>query len=612
VPEAVVPFTVVQDEDTLEELVNRLNVADGIVWDVETTSTDQMQAKLVGIALAVNDEEGFYIPVGHEDGVQLPLDTVIEALRPPLTNPDIPKYAHNASYDIVVMKRYGIEVSPVTFDTMIAEWVRDPISRFLGLKNLARQYLGIQMTEIDVLLGKGKKQITMDQVAIDRAAPYAAADAVITYQAFNFLHDQLHQSEFGLDLFNQLEMPIIPIIATMQQAGVKLDTAFLAGMSERLAHKLTEIEERIYSYVEGDKFNINSPKQLNEVLFERLALPVEGLKKTSHGYSTDVNTLEILKNEHQIVQDILEYRELSKLKSTYVDALPELVNPDTDRVHTSYNQTGTSTGRFSSSNPNLQNIPIRTEIGREVRRAFVAPDDHVLLAVDYSQIELRVMAHISEDTTLIQAFKDGQDIHQATAAAVFDVSSDDVTYEQRSFAKRVNFGLMYGMGAYRLARDSNLTLAEAEGFIKTYFERLPGVERYITETKRLVRERGYVETLMGRRRYFPLLHQGKKGQRASGEERAAINMPIQGTAADILKKAMIDLSAALAKQQSESKMILQVHDELVLEVPKGELKTTTKLVTQIMEGAYTLSVPIVANASYGENWLDMEDVSLVV
>lgn len=612
VPEAVVPFSVIQDLAELESLVAKLNSAEGIVWDVETTSTDQMQAVLVGIALAVDEEEGFYVPVGHDEGEQLPLDTVVEAIRPALTNPNIPKYAHNASYDLVVMNRYGITVSPVTFDTMIAEWVRDPISRFLGLKNLARQYLGIQMTEIDELLGKGKKQVTMDKVAIDRAAPYAAADAVITYKAVNFLREALKKSEFGLGLFNELEMPIIPVIAAMEQAGVQLDTDFLASMSERLAKQLAEIKERIYSYVDGDKFNINSPKQLNEVLFEQLELPVEGLKKTSHGYSTDVNTLEILKDQHQIVQDILEYRELSKLKSTYVDALPELVNPQTQRVHTSYNQTGTSTGRFSSSNPNLQNIPIRTEIGREVRRAFVAPDGKMLLAVDYSQIELRVMAHISEDVTLIQAFKDGQDIHKATAAAVFDVSPEDVTYEQRSFAKRVNFGLMYGMGAFRLARDSNLTLAEAEGFIKTYFERLPGVERYISETKKIVRERGYVETLMGRRRYFPLLHQGKSGQRASGEERAAINMPIQGTAADILKKAMLELNAALVKEQLESKMILQVHDELVLEVPNDELQATTKLVKDIMEGAFTLKVPLVANASYGENWLDMEDVSLVV
>jgi len=611
-PPELVPTHIVRDQTALDELIVLLNQAEAIVWDVETTSIDQMQAVLVGISVAVDGEAGYYIPVGHRNGDQLPLDTVIEALRAPLTNPAIPKYAHNASYDLVVMRRYGIDVTPITFDTMIAEWVRDPISRYLGLKNLARQYLGVFMTEIRDLLGTGKKQISMDAVAVPRVAPYAAADAAITYRAASYLHEELKHDPGALKVFNELEIPLIPIIASMEQAGVKLDVPYLNIMSQDLAKQLSEIETRIYEISGFGEFNINSPKQLNQVLFEHLNLPVEGLKKTSYGYSTDVTTLEALRDKHKIIEHILEYRELSKLKSTYVDALPELINAKTGRVHTSYNQTGTATGRFSSSNPNLQNIPIRTQAGRDVRRAFVAPNGMLLLAVDYSQIELRVMAHISQDETLIEAFLQGQDIHQATAAAVYGVAPDTVTYEQRSFAKRVNFGLMYGMGAFRLARDSDLTLAEAEGFINTYFSRLPGVKAYIDNIKSEVREKGYVETLFGRRRYFPLLEQNKKGQRAAGEERAAINMPIQGSAADILKKAILDLAAALAAEKSQAQMILQVHDELVLEVPEDELEKTTRLVKSVMEGAFVLDVPLVANASYGRNWLDMQDISLTV
>jgi len=351
---------------------------------------------------------------------------------------------------------------------------------------------------------------------------------------------------------------------------------------------------------------------LNVVLFDTLKLPVEGLNKTTHGYSTNTVTLEILKNEHPIIDMIINYRELSKLKSTYVDALPELVNPATGRVHTSYNQTGSATGRFSSSNPNLQNIPIRTELGREVRRAFVAPDGYVFLAVDYSQIELRVMAHISQDATLIDAFKRDLDIHQATAATVHGIDPADVTYEQRSFAKRVNFGLMYGMGAFRLARDSDLTLAEAEGFIKTYFERMPGVEQYIKQTKAFVWEHGYTETLYGRRRDYPAIKVGQKSRSTASEERAAINMPIQGTAADILKQSMLNLYTRLNQESFDAAMTLQVHDELLLEVKEDQIHDVKALVVETMESALPdgkpLLVPLKANASYGKNWRDMEDM----
>ncbi len=621
----VVETIIVQDVAKLEDLVVTLNSASLIAFDTETTSIDQMTADLVGISLAVDSDTGYYIPVGHtvvgQDGQmdmfsepigdQLPLETVINALRPPLTNPDIVKVAHNAIYDIIVLQRYGIDVAPVTFDTMLAEWVTNPISKFLGLKSLVAHRLDITMTEITDLLGKGKNQKTMDLVDIDAAAPYAAADASMTYRLVEPLRDSLQQT--GLyQLFADMEIPLVPVVASMQYQGVTLDVDFLKEMSVRLTEQLDALEQTIYEMGGGGEFNINSPKQLNEVLFERLKLPVEGLQKTSLGYSTNAVTLDKLKSEHPIIGLIIEYRELSKLKSTYVDALPELVNPSTGRLHTSYNQTGSATGRFSSSNPNLQNIPIRTELGREVRRAFVAPEGYVLLAVDYSQIELRVMAHISADETLIDAFRQGLDIHSATAAIVHGIDPKDVSYEQRSFAKRVNFGLMYGMGAFRLARDSELTLSEAEDFVKTYFERLPGVERYIAETKEFVWENGYTETLYGRRRDYPSIKSGHKSRSTASEERAAINMPIQGTAADILKQSMLNLYAELEKADFDAKMILQVHDELVLEVREDQLEDVMKLVVDTMESAFPdgkpLLVPLKANASFGQNWRDMEDV----
>lgn len=606
--ENIVPTITVQTETDLTELVQRLNSAQAITFDTETTGTDPISCELVGIALAVDDQAGYYIPVGHKEGTQLPLQIVVDAIRPALTNPAIPKYAHNATYDLVVMRRYGIDVKPIAFDTMIAEWVNDPISRFLGLKALVRDRLKIHMTDIDELIGKGTKQITMDKVAIASAAPYAAADAALTHRLVEVLTDSLRQRQ-SLDLFHSLEIPLIPVIADMEQAGVALDIPFLREMSKKLATQLQVLENEIFALSSGyGRFNINSPKQLNDVLFGKLGLPVQGLKKTTHGHSTDVVTLEALRDAHPIIPLILDYRELAKLKSTYVDALPELVNPYTGRVHTSYNQTGTSTGRFSSSNPNLQNIPIRTEIGREVRRAFIAPAGYTLLSVDYSQVELRVMAHISGDETLIEAFRQGMDIHRATAAAVNGIKPEDVTYEQRSFAKRVNFGLMYGMGAFRLARDSELTLAEAEAFINTYFQRFPRVRDYIERTKEQARQQGYVETLFGRRRYFPALQRGDKGQTALAEERAAINMPIQGTAADILKRAMINLHHELRQYQPDARMILQVHDELVLEVPEDALEDTCRRVVHIMESAAELKAPLQANAQAGPNWRDMYEI----
>lgn len=618
-PDIGVETVIVRDEATLNVLVNTLKNASAIVWDVETTSLNQMECDLVGIALAVNGETGYYIPVGHKKGEgmfteeveQLPLKTVIDALRGPMTDPNIPKYAHNAEFDLVVTQRYGIDVQPITFDTMIAEWLRDPTSKFMGLKSFANQYLKIRMTEISELIGTGKKQITMERVDIERAAPYAAADAAITYRAAEYLRPELEKDADLWRLYNTLEMPLIPVIAAMERTGVALDTPYLAELSGRLARELQVLEQRIYES-SGGAFNINSPKQLNDVLFGKLGLSVEGLKKTTHGYSTDAATLDNLKGEHPVVNLILEYRELTKLKGTYVDALPTLINPHTGRLHTSYNQTGTVTGRISSSNPNLQNIPIRTEVGREVRRAFITPPGTLLLAVDYSQIELRVLAHYSEDPTLLEAFAQGQDIHAATAAAVYGIPLSEVTFEQRSFAKRVNFGLLYGMGAFRLARDSELSLAEARAFIDEYFARLPKVKAYLDSTKEQAR-RGPLTTLFGRRREFRALqHNAQSGSRSNevqAEERMAINMPIQGSAADIMKKAMIELHQALADSQLGGQMILQVHDELVLEVPEDEIEETARLVVGIMENTVELKAPLRANAEVGPNWRDMEPIA---
>ena len=623
--EEVVETVIVRDQSALADLVNTLNSAETIAFDTETTGIDQMAAALVGIALAVDGERGYYIPVNHRAGNgdgqssmfsepvgdQLPLDEVIAALRPPLENPAIPKVAHNAVYDLIILQRYGIDVAPIAFDTLLAEWLSNPISKFLKLKTLVAHALDVQMTEIDELLGKGKDQKTMSQIDIEVAAPYAAADASMTWRLVQPLRDKLQTESVG-QLYHELELPLIPIISQMQRKGVSLDVDFLRAMSDQQRESLSELQAQIFE-LGGGKFNINSPKQLNEVLFGRLGLPTEGLNRTKLGFSTDTNTLQKLRREHEIIELIEGFRELSKLKSTYVDALPTLVNPRTGRLHTSYNQTGAATGRFSSSNPNLQNIPNRTEMGRQVRRAFVAPPGYGFLAVDYNQIELRVMAHISEDETLIEAFQKDLDIHRATAAAVFGIGLDEVSDEQRDFAKRVNFGLCYGQGAFGLASQTGLTRDEAQSFIDAYFAEMPGVKRYIDETRARVWEHGYTETLYGRRRSYPQIKAGRRTRGAGNEERAAINMPIQGTAADILKQSMIDLDARLREAGCDAAMILQVHDELVLEVREDELAAVGPLVVEIMEAALpdgkSLRVPLKAKASWGGNWRDMHELT---
>jgi DNA polymerase-1 len=608
---AAAGYRTVDSQEALEELVEELARSSAFALDTETTSTDAMAADLVGIAVALTkDGEGqaHYIPVGHAQGAgsQLPLDYVLDRLRPVLEDARVAKYAHNAKYDLTVLARHGIDVKGLTFDTMIAEWLIDPASRNLGLKNLAWARLGVEMIPITFLIGKGKNQITIDRVPIEQVTQYAGADVDMTYRLVSLLEPELKEKELWA-LFTGVEMPLVPVLVEMEMKGVALDVSFLQNMSGLLQERLATLEQEIQDQV-GYPFNVNSTQQLSDALFIKLGLPTTGLRKTASGhYSTAADVLEKLKDQHPVIGLILEQRELAKLKSTYVDALPQLVNPHTGRVHTSYNQTGTVTGRVSSSNPNLQNIPIRTELGRQIRQAFVAEEGSVLLAADYSQVELRIMAHISQDPTLLEAFRRGEDIHTSTAAAIMGVPAEAVTLEMRRLAKSVNFGLSYGQGSHGLAQQTGLSHEEADRFIKNYFARYPQVKEYIERTKRQANEQGYVETLLGRRRYFPELKREKvRGHIAAAAHRMAINAPIQGTAADILKIAMLHLYQALHERNLKSRMILQVHDELVLEVPEDEIDTVAPLVKEIMEGAFQLDVTLKVDVKVGKNWLEME------
>ncbi len=591
---------------TLAALVEALNSASVIAFDTETTSTDEMTAQLVGISLAVTIGEGWYIPVGHRAGKQLPLEQVLSALRTPLTDSRIPKVGHHLKYDFIMLARYGIRVSPLSFDTMLAEWVLDPNSRLLGLKAMASRRLGREMTHIEDLIGSGKKQISMAEVAIADAAPYAAADAETVLHLQPILEKELQQVPKLPGLYTRIEIPLIPVLADMEMAGIALDKDFFAAFAIQLDERLKTIEQDVYTAVDR-KFNLNSTQQLSDVLFGTLRLTPPGeAKKTASGhYSTAADVLEALQNAHPVVGMILEYRELAKLKSTYVDSLPLQVHPETSRVHTSFSQTGAVTGRLSSSDPNLQNIPTRTDLGRRVRRGFVAKPGNLLLSVDYSQIELRIVAHMAGDEAMLNAFRAGQDIHATTAAAIYAVPLDKVTKEMRRHAKAINFGLIYGMSAFGLTRTTDLTLAESEEFVKAYFRQFPGVKKYLDGIRREAKEKGFVETLLGRRRYFPVLQSTLNQTIKNREEREAINAPIQGTAADIMKIAMIQIPPALAKAGLQGRMLLQVHDELVLECPQDEMKNTVHVVRAVMENAYPLSIPLSTEARQGRNWDEM-------
>lgn len=619
------PYAIIDTDAALAELVQTLQGAELIAFDTETTGIDAQQADLVGIALAWGEGVSAYVPVGHQlptvnaqltidnlplnvDNSQLPRETVIGALKSVLESGASEKAAHNAEYDLTMLRRYGIQVAGPLFDTMIAQFLIDPGSRGLGLKNVAWQRLGVEMTQISELIGTGKNQTTMDRVAIPVAARYAAADTDMTWRLVPILRRELDELKLT-SLFRDLEMPLTPVLVDMQMAGILLDVPFLQQMSKDLRRRLLEIEQEIVKLV-GYSFNINSTQQLSDVLFGTLGLPTAGLKKTQSGhYSTAAGVLEDFKGLHPVIDLILEQRQITKLVSTYVDALPAQVNPRTGRLHTSFNQAGAETGRISSNNPNLQNIPVRSELGREIRRAFVAAPGTKLLAADYTQVELRILAHISQDEAMLAAFRAGVDIHRATAATIYNVPLEQVTSEQRSIAKMVNFATSYGVSAFGLASRTSLNRTEAQAFLDTYFKTYPGIRRYVDETIAKAREQGYVETLLGRRRYFPILKsRGGSAPDRQQAERAAINHPIQGTAADIIKMAMIRLHAALAEQGLHSRMLLQVHDELVLEVPDGELAEAAALVRAVMESAYTLDAGLTVDVEVGPNWFEMEKV----
>ena len=619
---------IVQTDKALKKLMKVLNSAETIAFDVETTGLNKLTAEVVGICLAVESPTAYYIPVGHlaneaqaSSGQlslfatkptlapnQLPLKHVLDAIRPAMTNPNIGKVAHNVKFDYMILQRAGLTVTPLTYDTMLAEFLINPGSKHLALKELARHRLDVEMQNIEALIGKGSKQRSFAEVTIEDAAPYGSADADMTLRLMKVLQADIEVRE--LEELLAFDMQLVPVLAAMEFEGISINETLFQELSERLTARIEELEAEIFEIV-GHPFNINSTQQLSDVLFKELMLPSDRLKRTKKGYfSTASGVLESLKlaDDQGIIKPILEYRGVGKLRSTYVDALPTMVNPQTGRIHTSLKQTGAVTGRLSSNTPNLQNIPIRTELGRQVRKGFIARPGWKFVAADYSQVELRILAHVSKDEALINAFKNDLDIHRATAATVHDVPLEDVTFEQRRFAKAVNFGLMYGMGAFRLARDSDLTLAEAENFIKTYFERFPGVRRYLDDTKAQAHENAYVETLSGRRRYFPALRVRGKSTRqyVAAAEREAVNYPIQGTAADIIKIAMIRLHEILNNSDYKARMLLQVHDELILEAPDDEVDAIKTLLEETMRNAFKLDVPLKVEAEIADNWYDLK------
>ncbi len=597
---------IIDSEQDLIRMIEKTSQANSLSLDTETTGTDPMDCHLVGISLSIETGMGYYIPVGHLTGEpQLDLEKVRQSLNPLFLREDIVKVGHNIKYDLIVLRNHGFEVKGKLFDTMVAGWVIDPESKNLGLKAMAFDLLGINMQSIDTLIGKGSNQLTMANVSIKDAAPYAAADADMTLRLVPILKETLKKRETE-KIFDELEMPLIPVLTDMEMAGIRVDRDFLKEMSKSLEIRLSEIEKDIYAGV-GYEFNINSTQQLSRAIFETLKLEPPGRKKktTSGLYSTSADVLEEMRGSHPIIDLILEHRELSKLKNTYVDALPLTINRRTGRVHTSFNQTGAVTGRLASSSPNLQNIPTRTELGRKVRTAFIADPDHVLLSVDYSQIELRIVAHMAQDEGMLAAFRAGQDIHATTAAAIYGCDISQVTKEMRRHAKAINFGLIYGMSPYGLSQSANLSRKEAEEFVDAYFKKFPRIKEYLDSIKIQAAEKGYVETMMGRKRYFPNLGQQKNYSLRTREEREAINAPIQGTAADIMKLAMIQVHDKLKKSVLQAQILLQVHDELLLECSQKDLDETRELVQDTMENVVTLSIPLLTEARSGLNWGDL-------
>jgi DNA polymerase-1 len=588
----------------LEDLVERLQKASAFALDTETTSTNPMKAELVGISVAMQPHQAFYIPCGHHylgAPGQLKRQDVLDRLKPVLEDGTITKIGQNIKYDWMVLNRCGVDLAGVGFDTMVASYLLNPSKRAHNLDQIALDFLGHKTISYEEVAGKGKAALNFSQVPVEKAVPYACEDADVTLLAHKALAPKL--AEIGLtELMNGVEMPLVEVLLRMELRGIAVDTDRLRELSKSFADQLDGLEDSIYALA-GEPFNINSSQQLGHILFEKLKLPVQKKTKKRTRYSTDVNVLTTLAEMHELPAFVLHHRSLSKLKSTYADALIELVHPETGRIHTSYNQTVTATGRLSSSDPNLQNIPIRTDEGREIRRAFVPRQGWTLLSADYSQVELRLLAHCSGDEILIEAFNNSEDIHTRTASEVFHVHADSISPELRRQAKAINFGIIYGMSAYGLSRQLGISPKMAQTYIDHYFERYPGVKRFMDRTIDDARSTGATSTLLKRIRLLPDISSSNKMVRQAAE-RTAVNTPIQGSAADLIKVAMIEVDGLLRRKGFRSAMLLSVHDEIVLEVPPDEIKTVTGLVEDVMEGIWDLAVPLKVNVASGSNWAE--------
>ena len=587
----------------LDKWLTAISQSQLVAVDTETTSLNYMEAKLVGISFAIEVGKAAYIPLAHDyenAPEQLDKESILKQLKPLLENPNLKKVGQNLKYDMAIFANCGIKLQGIAFDTMLESYVLNSVASRHDMDSLALKYLGHKNISFEEVAGKGSKQLTFNQIDLDVASPYAAEDADITLRLHERLWSQLETEKELANVFTEFELPLIQVLSNMERNGVLIDSLLLSQQSEELARKIDELERKAYEIAE-EKFNLSSPKQLQTLFFEKLGYPI--IKKTPKGApSTAEEVLVELALDYPLPKIILEHRSLSKLKSTYTDKLPLMVNNQTGRVHTSYHQANAATGRLSSSEPNLQNIPIRTEEGRRIRQAFIAPEGKKILAADYSQIELRIMAHLSQDEGLLKAFAEGKDIHRATASEVFNVDFDSVTQEQRRRAKAVNFGLIYGMSAFGLAKQLDIPRNEAQTYIDTYFSRYPGVLQYMEDTRAKAAEQGYVSTLFGRRLYLPEIN-ARNGMRRQAAERAAINAPMQGTAADIIKKAMINVAEWIKSQpENDITMIMQVHDELVFEVDEAKAEVLKIKVCELMASAANLDVELLAEAGIGDNW----------
>ena len=597
-----VDYQVILDQKALNRWIKRLQSAELISIDTETTSLDPMQARIVGLSFTDRTCEAAYLPLGHDYAGapdQLPLEETLAQLKPLLEDPTLPKVGQNLKYDRSVLLNHDIELRGIRFDTMLESYVLDSTGSRHDMDTLSLKYLGLNSIRYEDVAGKGKKQLTFNQVPVETATPYAAEDADLVLRLHQTLYPRLKQFEKQRELFENIEMPLLPVLSRIERTGVRVDSDMLARQSSELGERIDTLAQQAFDQAGAD-FNIASPKQIQEILFEKLQLPV--ISKTPKGQpSTSENVLQELAEQHELPKLILEHRALSKLRSTYTEKLPLLVNPNTGRVHTSYHQASVATGRLSSTDPNLQNIPVRTTDGRRIREAFVPESGSVLLAADYSQIELRIMAHLSGDDGLLAAFADNQDIHRATASEVFSTALEDVDSDQRRSAKAINFGLIYGMSAFGLARQLGINRSEAQSYIELYFDRYPGVKAYMEQIRTQAREQQFVETIFGRKLYLPDISSSNHARR-QGAERAAINAPMQGTAADLIKLAMLAIDSWLTEQALETRMIMQVHDELVLEVPDSELKDVPETIASLMSGVAQLRVPLRVDVGSGANW----------